>query len=169
MTDSTRASDVVSVAVEWLEHPGKLVGVPTGTPPGWWSLVRTRAGARTYGVCEWVKGGEQRQVATEAIAAAVVEVAYQSGVAITEGDVVVQELCARWDAQPARSAGNKPPLATDPCTRWLRRQSKAALLDCVVDLLRTDGTAGCDDEVSEERARQRLGPVLRLRGDSVGA
>lgn len=60
--------------------------------------------------------------------------------------------------------GKKRPVYDDNCMKWLMRLSKAALADCVVDLLR--GLSGnCDEPVSELRAIERLTVVLNLRGD----
>ena len=44
--------------------------------------------------------------------------------------------------------------------------SKAALADCVVDLLRGISDS-CDDDVDVETAIERIEPVLEMRGDSI--
>jgi hypothetical protein len=62
--------------------------------------------------------------------------------------------------------GKKPPTYTDPCVPWLMKLSKAALADCVVDMLRGMSEC-CDDPIAVERAIERIEPVLVLRGDSI--
>lgn len=62
--------------------------------------------------------------------------------------------------------GKKPVLYTDPCVPVLMKLSKAALADCVVDLLRA-GSECCDDPVQAEVAIERLRPVLSMRGDRI--
>ena len=54
----------------------------------------------------------------------------------------------------------------DPALSWLMKLSKAALADCVVDLLRA-ASDSCDDPVSVDHAIERLAPVLAMRGDRV--
>lgn len=44
------------------------------------------------------------------------------------------------------------------------RLSKAALADCVIDLLRAQGESA-DEPIGEEFAAERLAPVLTMRGD----
>lgn len=58
----------------------------------------------------------------------------------------------------------KAPAYRDPCMPWLMKLSKAALADCVVDLLRLCGES-CDEPVPESAAVERLQPVLTMRGD----
>lgn len=60
----------------------------------------------------------------------------------------------------------KPPKYTDSCVGWLMQLSKAALADCVVDLLRGISDS-CDDDVDVETAIERIEPVLEMRGDSI--
>lgn len=64
-------------------------------------------------------------------------------------------------------SGKKKPKYHDDCVSWLTQLSKAALIDCVVDLLRTDNHHHCDDSVSEEDAQRRLADVLIHRGDRI--
>lgn len=70
------------------------------------------------------------------------------------------------EQQPRRpnGIGKKPPTYNDPARRWLMQLSKAALADCVIDLLRGQSDS-LDEPVSEEAARERLGAVLTMRGD----
>ncbi len=68
---------------------------------------------------------------------------------------------------PKLGDGKKPVVYDDPCVDWLMKLSKAALADCVVDLLRAGGGNSADDPVSESSAVDRLSPVLRLRGDKI--
>jgi hypothetical protein len=60
--------------------------------------------------------------------------------------------------------GKKPRTYTDPAGKWLMQLSKAALCDCVIDLLRANGES-VDEPVSIETAAERLTPVLNMRGD----
>lgn len=60
--------------------------------------------------------------------------------------------------------GKKAPVYKDPAVRWLMQLSKAALADCVVDLLRPSQESA-DDPVSEDAAYERLAAVLAVRGD----
>lgn len=53
----------------------------------------------------------------------------------------------------------KQPRYGDPAVRWLEGQSKSALIDCVIDLMRPMGEC-CDDPVSAEAAYERLGGVI---------
>lgn len=65
-------------------------------------------------------------------------------------------------------ANKKPAMSWEDnreVTRALDQLSKAALLDCVVDLLREHGPS-VDDPVTEEIARKRLECVILLRGDT---
>ncbi len=62
------------------------------------------------------------------------------------------------------ATGKKPTTYNDPACRWLVQLSKAALVDCVVDLLRTTQDSA-DNPVGENAARDRLGTVLAMRGD----
>jgi hypothetical protein len=59
----------------------------------------------------------------------------------------------------------KWPVYDDPCVLWLMRLSKAALADCVVDLLRTTGLHSADDHITVEAAEDRLKPVLLMRAE----
>lgn len=56
---------------------------------------------------------------------------------------------------------------TDPGAALLRKVSKAALLDLALDLIGMDGKGSCDEEVSVERVRTHLAPVLERRGDRM--
>lgn len=60
----------------------------------------------------------------------------------------------------------KPPAYSDPCVNWLMSISKAALADCVIDLLRGRSDC-CDEPVSEQAAIERLAVVLEMRGDKL--
>ena len=60
----------------------------------------------------------------------------------------------------------KRPEYMDQCMPWLESLSKAALIDCVVDLLR-GGSCSIEDAVSAKDAIERLSPVLAMRGDRV--
>jgi hypothetical protein len=62
--------------------------------------------------------------------------------------------------------GAKCPAYNDQCVPWLESLSKAALIDCVVDLLR-GGSLCVDDAISAKDAIERLSPVLAMRGDRV--
>ena len=62
--------------------------------------------------------------------------------------------------------GKKPPAYDDPAREWLGSLSKAALIDCVIDLLRANGESA-DDPVSVDAAFGRLLPVLTMRGDKA--
>lgn len=68
---------------------------------------------------------------------------------------------------PQLGDGKKPVVYDDPCVDWLLKLSKAALVDCVVDLLRAGGSNSADDPVGESSAVDRLSPVLQLRGDKI--
>lgn len=61
--------------------------------------------------------------------------------------------------------GKKQPIYKDNCMEFLMMLSKAALADCVCDLLRAIGSI--DMPVQEKEAVERLEPVLLLRGDKV--
>jgi hypothetical protein len=50
---------------------------------------------------------------------------------------------------------------------YLNKLSKAALIDVVIDLLRQDGTASCDDPVTVDRVLAVAAAVLAMRGDPV--
>lgn len=64
--------------------------------------------------------------------------------------------------------GNKGPIYSDECVKWLDKLSKAALIDCVVDLLRcVSSQPSCDEPVAVDAARIRLAQVLIDRGDKV--
>lgn len=60
--------------------------------------------------------------------------------------------------------GKKPAIYNDTARFWLERLSKAALVDCCIDLLRTSGES-VDEQVSVADAANRLRPVLAMRGD----
>ena len=60
----------------------------------------------------------------------------------------------------------KRPAYGDPCIPWLYQLSKAALIDCVVDLLR-GAQDSAEDPVEEAAAIERLTPVLHLRKDPI--
>lgn len=60
----------------------------------------------------------------------------------------------------------KAPTYRDPCVEWLGQLSKAALIDCVVDLLRPFGKS-VDITVTEREAIRRLVHVVEMRGDKV--
>lgn len=59
-------------------------------------------------------------------------------------------------------AAKKLPVYQDPAAGWLRRLSKTALVDLVIDRTTKD-----DESVSVADARNAAGPVLRLRGDRI--
>lgn len=61
----------------------------------------------------------------------------------------------------------KPSMRDDPAGRVLRQCSKQALVDLALDLIALDGTASCDDPITEERALRHLRPVLERRGDRL--
>lgn len=58
----------------------------------------------------------------------------------------------------------KPSTYRDEAVPWLHYLSKAALVDCVIDLLRGQSEC-CDEPVSIATAKERLEPVLNMRGD----
>ncbi len=62
--------------------------------------------------------------------------------------------------------GKKQPAYKDPAVDWLMRLSKAALCDCVVDLLRMQQDSA-DDPVSAATAARVLEPILAHRGDRL--
>jgi hypothetical protein len=47
----------------------------------------------------------------------------------------------------------------------LDKMSKAALIDCICDLMKFVGSDSCDAPISEERLKNRLEPVLISRND----
>lgn len=63
-----------------------------------------------------------------------------------------------------RPSYKKPVVYRDPAAAWLMKLSKAALVDCVIDLLR-GASESFSEPVSVERASERLTPVLIMRGD----
>lgn len=64
--------------------------------------------------------------------------------------------------------GKKPPVYDDPATRWLMKLSKAALADCAIGLMRPyQGRQSADEPLSVDEVRERLSPVMELRGDSL--
>ena len=69
-------------------------------------------------------------------------------------------------AAPTWGLNKKPPVYSDPCMAWIMSLSKAALADCVCDLLRGISDH-CDDPVPEATAIERLLPVLGLRNDKA--
>ena len=64
------------------------------------------------------------------------------------------------------SLNKKPSVYTDDAASWLHFLSKAALVDCVVDLLRGQSES-CDEPVSIAAAKKRLEPVILTRGDKM--
>lgn len=53
----------------------------------------------------------------------------------------------------------RQPRYQDPAAKWLEDQSKAALIDCVIDLMRP-GQESCDDPISAEAAYERLAGII---------
>ena len=58
----------------------------------------------------------------------------------------------------------KPPVYDDPGVALLRKLSKDCLVDFVIDILRGDDI---EKPVSLDRVKERIAPVLALRGDRM--
>ncbi|MDE2102429.1 MAG: hypothetical protein KGL39_34605 [Patescibacteria group bacterium] len=64
--------------------------------------------------------------------------------------------------------GKKPPTYDDPAVAWLMRLSKAALADCVIDLMRpSPDRESCDIPLTVREVSERLSVVLENRGDRL--
>lgn len=57
---------------------------------------------------------------------------------------------------------HKPTLYDDPATRWLMKQSKAALADMITDFLRTEQESA-DEPATAQSAEARFAGLLERR------
>ena len=68
---------------------------------------------------------------------------------------------------PVASLMHKPTLYSDPATRWLMKQSKAALADMLTEVLRCESES-CDEPATATAAETKFAGVLercrQLRG-----
>jgi hypothetical protein len=63
---------------------------------------------------------------------------------------------------------HRPTLYRDAATRWLMKQSKAALADTLTEVLRLD-SGRCDEPATSAAAEQRFASVLAARRKLRGA